>query len=107
MKRHIYISIILRQHSQGDHQFIRDTIWVLNKENITITGLSDRFKNYTRGAATQLPRYQYQHQRANRRRYCYSIAQGILIFSALCRSMGTTALKHSNAKISASLHSQQ
>jgi len=37
----------LRQHSQEIINSLRDTIWVLNKDNITITGISDRFKNYT------------------------------------------------------------
>jgi len=36
----------LRQHSQEIINSLRDTIWVLNKENITITGISDRIKNY-------------------------------------------------------------
>lgn len=36
----------LRQHSQEIINSLRDTIWVLNKENITLTGISDRFKNY-------------------------------------------------------------
>ncbi len=36
----------LHQHSQEIINSLRDTIWVLNKENITITGISDRLKNY-------------------------------------------------------------
>lgn len=36
----------LQQHSQEIINSLRDTIWVLNKENITITGVSDRIKNY-------------------------------------------------------------
>lgn len=36
----------LRQHSQEIMNSLRDTIWVLNKENITIAGISDRIKNY-------------------------------------------------------------
>lgn len=36
----------LRQHSQEILDSLRDTIWVLNKDNITVTGISDRFKNY-------------------------------------------------------------
>lgn len=36
----------LQQHSQEIINSLRDTIWVLNKENITITGISDRIKNY-------------------------------------------------------------
>ncbi|MEP7319485.1 MAG: ATP-binding protein [Panacibacter sp.] len=36
----------LRQNSQEIINSLRDTIWVLNKDNITITGISDRFKNY-------------------------------------------------------------
>jgi signal transduction histidine kinase len=36
----------LRHHSQEIINSLRDTIWVLNKENITITGISDRIKNY-------------------------------------------------------------
>jgi signal transduction histidine kinase len=36
----------LQQHSHEIINSLRDTIWVLNKENITITGISDRIKNY-------------------------------------------------------------
>ena len=36
----------LQQHSLEIINSLRDTIWVLNKENITITGISDRIKNH-------------------------------------------------------------
>lgn len=36
----------LQQHSQEIISSLRDTIWVLNKEHITITGISDRIKTY-------------------------------------------------------------
>lgn len=36
----------LQQHSREIISSLRDTIWVLNKDNITITGISDRIKNY-------------------------------------------------------------
>ena len=36
----------LQFHSREIIYSLRDTIWVLNKENITITGISDRIKNY-------------------------------------------------------------
>lgn len=36
----------LQQHSQEIINSLRDTIWVLNKDNITITGIGDRIKNY-------------------------------------------------------------
>lgn len=36
----------LQQHSREIIYSLRDTIWVLNKENITITGISDRIKSY-------------------------------------------------------------
>lgn len=36
----------LQMHSKEIIYSLRDTIWVLNKENITITGISDRIKNY-------------------------------------------------------------
>lgn len=36
----------LQQHSQEIISSLRDTIWVLNKEHITITGISDRIKAY-------------------------------------------------------------
>lgn len=36
----------LQQHSDEIIGSLRDTIWVLNKENITITSISDRLKNY-------------------------------------------------------------
>jgi len=37
----------LEQHSREIINSLRDTIWVLNKENITITGIGDRIKSYT------------------------------------------------------------
>lgn len=37
----------LQQHSQEIMNSLRDTIWVLNKDHITVTGISDRIKNYT------------------------------------------------------------
>ncbi len=36
----------LQQHSREIIYSLRDTIWVLNKDNITITNISDRIKNY-------------------------------------------------------------
>ena len=36
----------LQLHSREIIYSLRDTIWVLNKENITVTGISDRIKNY-------------------------------------------------------------
>lgn len=36
----------LQEHSQEIINSLRDTIWVLNKEHITITGISDRIKNH-------------------------------------------------------------
>ena len=36
----------LQQHSQEIINSLRDTIWVLNKQNITITGIGDRIKNH-------------------------------------------------------------
>jgi signal transduction histidine kinase len=36
----------LQQHSNEIINSLRDTIWVLNKENLTITSISDRLKNY-------------------------------------------------------------
>ncbi len=36
----------LRQHSQEIIDSLRDTIWVLNKDHVTLTGVSDRIKTY-------------------------------------------------------------
>ncbi|MBS1599374.1 MAG: hypothetical protein JST75_14205 [Bacteroidetes bacterium] len=36
----------LQQHSKEIINSLRDTIWVLNKDTITITGISDRIKTY-------------------------------------------------------------
>lgn len=36
----------LQLHSREISNSLRDTIWVLNKENITVTGISDRIKSY-------------------------------------------------------------
>lgn len=43
---HQSVLVNLQQHSQEIINSLRDTIWVLNKDNITVTGLSDRIKNY-------------------------------------------------------------
>jgi len=46
MEKNSVILQNLQQHSQEIINSLRDTIWVLNKDHITITGLSDRIKNY-------------------------------------------------------------
>ncbi len=49
----------LLQHSREIPNSLRDTIWVLNKDTITITGISDRIKNYINKLD---PSYEYLHK---------------------------------------------
>lgn len=49
----------LQQHSQEIINSLRDTIWVLNKDNITITGISDRIKNYINKLRPSYPGIQF------------------------------------------------
>lgn len=50
----------LEQHSQEIINSLRDTIWVLNKDNITITAISDRIKNYVGKLLPSYPSFQIQ-----------------------------------------------
>ena len=55
----------LQLHSREIIYSLRDTIWVLNKDNITITGISDRIKNYINKLR---PSYEHIHI-SSRRKY--------------------------------------
>jgi signal transduction histidine kinase len=48
----------LQLHSKEIIHSLRDTIWVLNKDNITITNISDRIKNYVNKLK---PSYEYMN----------------------------------------------
>ncbi|HNP23360.1 MAG TPA: sensor histidine kinase [Panacibacter sp.] len=87
----------LRQHSQEIINSLRDTIWVLNKENITITGLSDRFKNYTGKLQPSYPGINININEQIEEDIVIPSRKALNIFRIMQEAVHN-ALKHSNAK---------
>lgn len=87
----------LRQHSQEIINSLRDTIWVLNKENITITGISDRFKNYTGKLQPSYPGINISITEKIEEDVTVPSRQALNIFRIMQEAVHN-ALKHSNAK---------
>lgn len=87
----------LRQHSQEIINSLRDTIWVLNKENITITGISDRFKNYTGKLQPSYPGISISITEQIEEDIVIPSRKALNIFRIMQEAVHN-ALKHSNAK---------
>lgn len=87
----------LQQHSQEIMNSLRDTIWALNKENITITGISDRIKNYISKLQPSYSQVQFniEENAANDRRIN---SQAALNLFRIVQEAVHNALKHSRAK---------
>lgn len=97
----------LRQHSQEIINSLRDTIWVLNKENITITGISDRFKNYTGKLQPSYPGININITEKIEDDIVIPSRKALNIFRIMQEAVHN-ALKHSNAKnIQISVHSNE
>lgn len=86
----------LQQHSQEIIGSLRDTIWVLNKENITITGISDRIKNYSNKLQPSYPGVQINLQETIQNDIRISSKQALNIFRIVQEAVHN-ALKHSKA----------
>jgi signal transduction histidine kinase len=87
----------LQIHSKEIIHSLRDTIWVLNKDNITITNISDRIKNYINKLK---PSYEYMNISVEE-----NIVNDVKIGSQkalnifrIVQEAIHNALKHSNAK---------
>jgi signal transduction histidine kinase len=97
----------LQQHSQEIINSLRDTIWVLNKENITITGISDRIKNYLNKLQPSYNNVQLQLIEEIKNDVRISSQHALNIFR-IVQEATHNALKHSNAlNITISLYSHQ
>lgn len=86
----------LQQHSQEIINSLRDTIWVLNKENITITGISDRIKNYVNKLQPSYPGIQFNISEAIESNVRISSQHALNIFRIVQEAIHN-ALKHSGA----------
>lgn len=87
----------LRQHSQEIINSLRDTIWVLNKDNITITGISDRFKNYIGKLQPSYPGIHIDIKESIQQNTVIQSRQALNIFRIMQEAVHN-ALKHSEAK---------
>jgi signal transduction histidine kinase len=86
----------LQQHSQEIIDSLRDTIWVLNKENITITGISDRIKNYVSKLRPSYEHIQIQLTEFIEQDTRLSSQHALNVFRIIQEAIHN-ALKHSNA----------
>ncbi len=86
----------LQQHSSEISNSLRDTIWVLNKENITVTGISDRIKSYINKIDSS-----YEQQIEVKEKIEKDVrvgSQKALNIFRIVQEAIHNALKHSNAK---------
>ncbi|MEP7255149.1 MAG: sensor histidine kinase [Ferruginibacter sp.] len=86
----------LQQHSQEIIDSLRDTIWVLNKENITITGISDRIKNYLNKLQPSYSHIQFHVYEEIKNDIRISSQNALNIFRIVQEAIHNS-LKHSNA----------
>ena len=87
----------LQQHSQEIINSLRDTIWVLNKDNITITGISDRVKNYISKLRPTYDNIQFHISEAIKNDVRLNSKNALNIFRIVQEALHN-ALKHSDAK---------
>ncbi len=88
----------LEQHSQEIINSLRDTIWVLNKENITITGISDRIKNYINKLRPSYDHMQFYITEHIKNDIRISSQHALNIFRIVQEAIHN-ALKHSGAAV--------
>jgi signal transduction histidine kinase len=86
----------LQQHAQEIINSLRDTIWVLNKDNITITGISDRIKNYINKLQPSYPAIQINLCEVIEKDVRISSKHALNIFRIVQEAIHN-ALKHSGA----------
>jgi signal transduction histidine kinase len=88
----------LQQHSQEIIGSLRDTIWVLNKEHITITGISDRIKSYCNKLQPSYAAVTINLHETIEQDIRISSRQALNIFRIVQEAVHN-ALKHSNAGV--------
>ncbi|MEP6713557.1 MAG: sensor histidine kinase [Ferruginibacter sp.] len=86
----------LQQHSLEIINSLRDTIWVLNKETITITGISDRIKNYLNKLQPSYHHIQFHITEEIENDVRISSQNALNLFRIMQEAIHN-ALKHSNA----------
>jgi signal transduction histidine kinase len=97
----------LQQHSQEIINSLRDTIWVLNKDHITITGISDRIKNYVSKLQPTYGHIQFHITEEIKNDVRISSQHALNIFRIVQEAIHN-ALKHSGAgNISISINSNE
>ena len=74
---------------------LRDTIWALNKERISLTGISDRVKNYVQKISPTYPDIKVEIEENIHEDILFSPVQALNIFRILQEAL-TNALKHSH-----------
>ncbi len=95
----------LQQHSQEIIDSLRDTIWVLNKEHITITGISDRIKNYVNKLRPSYSQVQFNITETIKNDVRVNSRAALNIFRIVQEAVHNS-LKHSGAKnIDIAIHS--
>ena len=88
----------LEQHSLEIINSLRDTIWVLNKENITITGIGDRIKNHINKMQPSYDHIQISLTEEVRKDRRISSQSALSIFRIVQEALHN-ALKHSRASL--------
>jgi signal transduction histidine kinase len=84
---------------------LRDTIWALSKERITVTGISDRIKNYIQKLQPAFPSKQIRVKEAIQENHLLSPSLALNMFRIVQEAMHNS-LKHSQAdKIEISVES--
>lgn len=90
--------INLQQHSKEILTSLRDTIWVLNKDKITITGVSDRIKNYINRMVNSYPNINFTVEEKIEQERELSSQQALNIFRIVQEAIHNS-IKHSKANI--------
>lgn len=87
----------LHQNSKEIINSLRDTIWVLNKEHITITEISDRIKNYISKFSSTYDKIEFHIQENIENDISIGSRHALNIFRIMQEALHN-AVKHSSAK---------
>ena len=87
----------LRHHSNEIINSLRDTIWVLNKENITVTGIGDRIKNYVQKLMPSYEHIYIEVEEHIQNDVQVGSQKALSIFRIMQEAIHN-AIKHSNSK---------
>ncbi|MGH2648857.1 MAG: ATP-binding protein, partial [Ginsengibacter sp.] len=89
---------ILKKNASEIMINLRDTIWALNKDEISITGVSDRFKTYLQKIISSYPDVAIEFNENIKNNIMLTPPRALHIFLILQEAV-TNALKHSDAQI--------